>query len=301
MSKRLYWLKLKDDFFRRMAIKKLRRQDRGDTKTIIYLKMMLQSLKSDGVIYYEGIEGSIEEELSLYLDEDLEDIESTVQFLFKTGLAVIENDCDIRLTEVKDLTGSETDKAEYMRKKRERDKLSKQEGKAEKEENGNNVTNELPSVTFCYTEKRERENIKENRENIEERREEKKELSQSPQDIVNLYHEKCPSMPKCKKLTAKLNQSIYRLMAEHDIQDFEKVFDFAENSDFLQGKCNGPLHANWKGAGLEFLIMRFKDILLGKYDSFYAPGESPSRIIPFQNFEQRDLNLDEMEAKLLSN
>lgn len=47
MGKRYYWLKLPDDFFRQKPIKKLRRIAGGDTYTIIYLKMLLVSLKNE--------------------------------------------------------------------------------------------------------------------------------------------------------------------------------------------------------------------------------------------------------------
>ena len=58
-NKRYYWLKLKDDFFRDKAIKKLRRIAGGDTYVIIYLKMQLLSLKSGGKLFYEGVEDDL--------------------------------------------------------------------------------------------------------------------------------------------------------------------------------------------------------------------------------------------------
>lgn len=48
MAKRYYWLKLKADWFSDKRIKKLRPIAGGDTHTIIYLKMMLLSLKDEG-------------------------------------------------------------------------------------------------------------------------------------------------------------------------------------------------------------------------------------------------------------
>ena len=55
-NKKFYWLKLKDDFFKQKEMKKLRKIAGGDTYTIIYLKMMLLSVKSEGKIYFEGLE-----------------------------------------------------------------------------------------------------------------------------------------------------------------------------------------------------------------------------------------------------
>ena len=62
-EKRYYWLKLKEDFFDQKEIKKLRRIAGGDTYTIIYLKMLLLSIKNGGKIMYEAVEDSLAEEL----------------------------------------------------------------------------------------------------------------------------------------------------------------------------------------------------------------------------------------------
>ena len=54
--KRYYWLRLHDDFFDSKRIKKLRRMAGGDTYTIIYLKMQLLAMKTDGIIKWTGLE-----------------------------------------------------------------------------------------------------------------------------------------------------------------------------------------------------------------------------------------------------
>lgn len=142
MAKKYYWLKLKADFFTSRAMKKLRRIAGGDTYTIIYLKLQLLSLKDEGALYYEGVEPTFYEEMALALDEDAENVRATLLFLENMGLIERKNDHEYILTQVPYLLGSETDKAELMRKKRERDKLL----------NGNNVTDALPPVTKRYTE-----------------------------------------------------------------------------------------------------------------------------------------------------
>ena len=50
-NKRYFWFKLFDDFFQSKRIKKLRNLAGGDTYTIIYLKMQLKALKTDGYFY----------------------------------------------------------------------------------------------------------------------------------------------------------------------------------------------------------------------------------------------------------
>ena len=55
-QKRFYWLKLHEDFFRQKDIKKLRQIAGGDTYKVIYLKMLLSSLRTGGILYFHGVE-----------------------------------------------------------------------------------------------------------------------------------------------------------------------------------------------------------------------------------------------------
>ena len=118
MAKRYYWLKLKDDWFNSKVIKKLRRIAGGDTYTIIYLKTLLLSLKSEGKLYYEGVEESFEEELALELDEDADNVQVTMNFLKIYGLLEIVDTDEYMLTEVPTAIGSESSAAERMRRSR---------------------------------------------------------------------------------------------------------------------------------------------------------------------------------------
>lgn len=125
--KKYVWLKLKQDFFHDPKIKKLRRIAGGDTYLCIYLKMMLWSLKNEGIIYFEGIEKTIEEELALTLDEDLTNIKVLLAFLGAQNLIDIDElNSDISMIEVPDLIGKEGDSAKRMRDMRERDKRDEQ-------------------------------------------------------------------------------------------------------------------------------------------------------------------------------
>ena len=63
-EKRYFFLKLPDDFFQSLKIKKLRRLAGGDTYTIIYLKMQLLSLKNGGYLTYEGVEDDLAADLA---------------------------------------------------------------------------------------------------------------------------------------------------------------------------------------------------------------------------------------------
>lgn len=109
---------MKEGWFGSKDIKKLRKIAGGDTYTIIYLKMLLLSLKDEGRLYYEGVEDSFPEELALELDEDPENVKVTLSFLQNRGLIEVIDAVEYMLTEVPASIGSETDSAERMRKLR---------------------------------------------------------------------------------------------------------------------------------------------------------------------------------------
>lgn len=78
-GKKYYWLKLKNGFFDSLQVKKLRRIAGGDTLTIIYLKLLLYTMSSEGVIEYKGIESTPGEEIALA--EEIADVRITVEQL----------------------------------------------------------------------------------------------------------------------------------------------------------------------------------------------------------------------------
>ena len=122
-SKKYFWLKLKDDFFRQKEMKKLRKIAGGDTFTIIYLKLMLLSMKTDGLLEFSGIEETFAEELALEIDEDADNVGVTLNFLQKCGLIEVLDNSEILLTKVPEMTGKESESAERVRKLRDRKKL----------------------------------------------------------------------------------------------------------------------------------------------------------------------------------
>ena len=118
MAKQYYWLQLKEDFFRQKEIKLLRKIAGGDTYTIIYLKMMLMSLKDEGKILYEGVGSNLAEEIALEIDEDVENVQITINYLMSKNLLVTSSEYEGFLSDVPNLIGSESDRARRVRKHR---------------------------------------------------------------------------------------------------------------------------------------------------------------------------------------
>ena len=123
MSKKYYWLKLKEDFFDKKIIKKLRKIAGGDTYTIIYLKLQLLAMKNDGKLLFEGIEDNFAEEMALELDEDVENVRITLMYLEKNNLIEMLSENEYLLPEVIEATGSESSVTARVRKHRENKKM----------------------------------------------------------------------------------------------------------------------------------------------------------------------------------
>ncbi|MCS4455160.1 phage replisome organizer N-terminal domain-containing protein [Clostridium botulinum] len=132
IAKKYYWLKLKEDFFRQKEIKKLRKIAGGDTYTIIYLKMMLLSLKDEGKLFFEGLEDSFIDEIALEIDEDLENVKVTIMFLIKCRLIEELTENEFLMTKAYESIGSETQSAERVRRFRQRKKALLSNGEVTK-------------------------------------------------------------------------------------------------------------------------------------------------------------------------
>lgn len=105
------WIKIHEDHLKTLKMKKLRERERGETMTIIYLKILLLSLKCNGYIYYEGVGDSIEEEIADLIGEDKELVEKTILFMIEYSLLSVCKEKDaVFAEEFKTNTGKDSDK-----------------------------------------------------------------------------------------------------------------------------------------------------------------------------------------------
>jgi predicted phage replisome organizer len=130
MQKRYYWLKLHDDFFNEKYIKMLRKLPDGDKLVIVYLKMQLKALRSEGMLKYEKIMPSQAEEIALILDEDIHIVTLLIGVLKKMGVIEITDSDNILMVEMQKYIGSECDSARRVRTLRERNTIQYNTNKA---------------------------------------------------------------------------------------------------------------------------------------------------------------------------
>lgn len=251
-NKRYYWLRLMSDFFAQPRIKKLRKIAGGDTYTIIYLKMQLLSLRDGGTIFFEGIEDDFAEELALTLNEDAENVKVTLAFLISQGLIVQVSDTEYILPETQHLIGSEGYSAERMRRFR-----SKKASLC-----SHNVLACDEEIEKEIDKEKDIELEIENRERV------------NYQQVADMYNNTCVSFPRLTKLSESRKKAIKARLKNYSISDFQKIFEMAEESDFLKGKND----RNWQ-ANFDWLLKdaNMAKVLDGNYQN--RGGNSGSRIV----------------------
>ena len=117
-TKIYFWLKVDKKFFDNLFIKRLKNMPGGYTMTVIYIRLMLESLEDDCILYYEGYFDSLVQELALKLDVSEDDINMTVAYFTKCGLIQIDDDGHATLSQAKAMVESETNWAKYKRDQR---------------------------------------------------------------------------------------------------------------------------------------------------------------------------------------
>ena len=152
-TKIYFWLKVDKKFFDNLFIKRLKNMPGGYTMTVIYIRLMLESLEDDCILYYEGYFDSLVQELALKLDVSEDDINMTLAYFTKCGLIQIDDDGHATLSQAKAMVESETNWSKYKREQR------KQAPNVARLEN---VQNSWTNSNSCPTEIENRVNSKSN-------------------------------------------------------------------------------------------------------------------------------------------
>lgn len=257
-------------------MKKLRKVAGGDTYTIIYLKLQLLSINNDGVIEFEGTDEDIFHQLSLDIDEEIDDIKMTVAFCTANDLIEVQQD-DLFLSDVPQLIGSETQAARRMRRKRAKDSKAIEGGT-----NGNNVqtlrnnvTEERNNVRSCYTEIEKEIDI-ERRDRDKSKRDDDYWKTQ----ILSTWNSLDKNIPKIKSLNAGTDR--YKLakarINEYGLEAVLSAIRSIDDSQFLKGyKTDFVINFDWFIRPNNFVkvrdgnyIDRVNDIASGDNSKNYA-------------------------------
>lgn len=265
MSKRYFWLKLKDDFFDDDTIRYIEEQENGVIYSNFYLKLCLKSLKTGGklirlignrLIPYDVAA------LARLTNIPADTVAVAMQLFQKIGLVELLEQGEILLPQINEMIGSETDKAETMRRKRAEDRLK-----------GNIVTPLLPERYPEYRDRDKEKDIEIDTEiekdtETEKEKEGEGETRQADEDgedlpkkeqtfkanpasrpdgrptpqsvpyqqVQKLYNSICLHLPRCQTLSDSRRRAVRaRFQSGKRLEDFQLLFEKAEASRFLRG------------------------------------------------------------------
>ena len=117
-TKVYFWLKFDKKFFDNLFIKRLKSVSGGYAMTVIYIRLMLESLETDCILYYEGYFDNLIQELALKLDVSEDDVSMTIAYFTKCGLIQIDTNGNAKFPQAEALLEQETNWAQYKRKDR---------------------------------------------------------------------------------------------------------------------------------------------------------------------------------------
>jgi len=117
-DKKYYWLKLKENFFKRHDIKIIESQKNGEKYVLFYLKLLAESISYEGELRFSDLIPYNEEMLSTITSTDIDVVRSAIKVLTELKMVEILEDGTIYMTEVKKMLGHETYWAKQKRQKR---------------------------------------------------------------------------------------------------------------------------------------------------------------------------------------
>lgn len=115
------------------------------------------------------------------------------------------------------------------------------------------------------------------------------------QKMIDLFHERCPSLPKIKSVTDKRRRTMKTrwMDLKGDVIDYQAFLDRVEKSDFLTNRTG-----KWR-ADFDWIMMQhnFIRIIEGNYDNRACKGQA-SRKNGFNNFDTERENRDDLDSIL---
>ena len=131
-------------------VRYLRLKEYGEIYVIIYLKLLLMSLETNGQIKFEHYSDTPEEEIAFAIDEKVEHVKTVLDFLISKNHITVSNDiyCIEKLAE---MVGKEGRTASIMRNARAKEKQNDSNKIQDVTENCHDVTDKNNNVTDCVT------------------------------------------------------------------------------------------------------------------------------------------------------
>ena len=114
--KRFYWLKLKEDFFDRNEIKIIEDRENGKDYILFYLKLLLKSISTGGMLRVTDRIPFDEKTLASITNTNIDVVRTAIKVFCEFSLMEITEEHTIYMPEVENMTGAECDSAQRVRK-----------------------------------------------------------------------------------------------------------------------------------------------------------------------------------------
>ena len=146
-QKKLFWLKLKDDFYDREEIKIIEDMDNGTDYINFYLKLLLKSVKTEGRLYFRDTIPYSPKMLASITGTNIDTVKVGVDLFLGLGLMEKWDDGTLFMVETQNMIGSETSWAKYKREQRQKEKENLEIGQCPKLSKKSPIETEIETNT----------------------------------------------------------------------------------------------------------------------------------------------------------
>jgi len=295
-KKRLYWLKLKKDFFKRHDVRIIKSMENGKDYIIFYLELLCESLDHQGELRFSENIPYNENMLATITDTNVDIVRSAIRLFQELGLVEIWDNGTYYMTKVQEMIGSyvDTEGAERVRRFRENKKAEALQ------ERYNDVTkcNEISDIRNQISDTKKKEFVSNDTHSLKESVSCPAENSAAYEginahDIAPVFKEKFNNIDgiiKCERITVKREIAVSTILSNFSKDEINRVFEKVSNSTFLKGDND----KGWK-ATFDWLfdIDNFTTVLEGKYD--FRKGNSKKAAEKTEEKQDRSEWTDEDE------
>ena len=258
---RYNWIHIPENYFDRVKTKIIRNTENGDTKIVLYFKMLDAVKNTDGFYLFQHATQSISEEIAIQINEDAKLVKATLDTLSNLELAEISED-GCYFDEINQFVGSIAESTMRSQESRARKKAkelreAKQNATECNSTQQTNVASEtgcnkpmlqvkqtnVASETGCNTEKEKEEDKEEDKEIDKEINNNcAKSSYPQPKELIDMYNNTCTSLTpspnieeiskqwdgKYKGLYEAINKCIPITKPTITTSEFKRMFETAE-------------------------------------------------------------------------
>lgn len=289
-KKRLYWLSLKKDFFKRHDVRIIKGMENGKDYIIFYLELLCESLDHQGKLRFSEAIPYNESMLATITDTNIDIVRSAIKLFMQLGLVEIWDDGTYFMTRVQEMSGSyvDNDNARRQREFYERQKLKaleerydgvrnpndKQESISNNNNHNKNGNDDYYLNDDLYHDSSDLE-VEVDKNTAAFNGVKAHSVSSEYQRRFNAIE----GVIKCERMTVKRETAIDTILHKFSVEEIDKVFKKVADSKYMHGdnQYAWVVTFDWL-----FNINNFTKVLEGTYDTRKGNGKN--------GFKPTDLN-----------